>query len=207
VLDSSGQGIQPIESERQVGEEEKVSGQRLSELLAELKEVTGRERGLERIIQTSDENQRDQATVSKWRDLIQQRKDLRERVKKVENEMRSQGWLISKDGKGGFKVELAISKAGNKIIRVADAYGEMPVQKGQSFSANKNEARNIPESVRDMILNSFVYGGDNVAKQLYTDIPEGKSGAVDTGWIEEKTPQEPEPGETEEIEEEKETAA
>jgi len=90
----------------------------------------------------------------------------------IEESLRKQGWILSQNRKGGFRVALSTSSRGTKMIEVIDVFGNPGVHKDDVWTANIKHITNIPQSIRGEILAAFTWGADGWAKELYGDVPE-----------------------------------
>ena len=168
VLDPTGMGISPAETEERVEDEEKIDPEKLPALKRELAEA---KQARERLMETYRRTQNG-AVQEGYNAVNSHYHELAKQVKELEQQLAAKGWLISKSGDSGFKVNLETAKTGTKVFKISEVFGDAPVNDGQAFPARLSAAGNIPEQVRKVIIDQYTYKGDE-ADMRYSDIPEG----------------------------------
>ncbi|MFA5158439.1 MAG: hypothetical protein WC451_04630 [Patescibacteria group bacterium] len=190
IMDSmAGAGMPSAEVE---GVKE-ISGEEMEQLIADLRDAIQAKKDLERQRERAGAKV-DSAVLTAYNEVNRRYRELLTQVKDAEANLKQAGWITSNEG--GFKIELAVSKAGNKIFKVTDTYGKVPVTVGQAFSVDPKLRSTIPEAIRDSIINQFTYGEGNIAKERYADIPEGDLTVDTTSESSEETNNQPAEEET-----------
>jgi len=159
--------------EEEVDEQEAVEADFPAKFLSMAEQLeavnNGKKEGLLAIRDASSEEK--DKLINDYNDNLERSRQLSLDLQQAKGDMKKDGWIFSRDGNSAFQVKIETGKDGKKLFKIADTVGKTPVQKGQAFPAYVSSAHNIPESVRDKIMESFTYDGDG-AKELYVNVPE-----------------------------------
>lgn len=153
-----------------------ISGEKMEQLIADLRDASQAKRRLEDQRKNAGANV-DSAVLKAYSEVNRRFQEVLKELKDSEAQLKVEGWITSKEG--GFKVDLTESRSGNKIFKVVDVYGRVPVTEGQAFQAKLDAQNAIPEAIRGSIINQFTFGEGGVAKDRYSDIPEGDNFQID----------------------------
>lgn len=156
-----------------------VSGEQMEALIVELRQLSVKRKQAESARRDAGMNATKEV-LDAYKKVNEQFHAVLKEVKDAEAQLKKEGWITSE--RGGFKIDLTESKSGNKIFKVVDLYGDVPVSIGQTFQARLDAQNMIPESIRASIINQFVYGEDRIATERYSDIPEGDTGEIDKSF-------------------------
>lgn len=122
--------------------------------------------GMEKIRQAK--GKADKITILDYNKALEAERRSEGRLAERVGDLKREGWVLNKRGGLVCQIKLKHSPTtenpDRKLFEVLDTYGESPVSKGQTMIAQISQAHLIPEQIRDQVIESFTWKGDNAAE-------------------------------------------